>query len=183
MAVLVTALISVGVVCALDLVLTLGVIKRLRDHTEQLAKAAGVGRAPIIDVGEEVGEFSTATVDGERLNREALVDETLVAFFSPTCEPCKAKLPKFREYAAALPGGSRRVLAIVVGDEEESAAFVSDLSPVARVVVETHEGALSTAFKAQAYPTVLTVAPDSTGRVVVRSNRVDLSQAAAVAAG
>ncbi|MGK5545642.1 TlpA disulfide reductase family protein [Streptomyces sp. URMC 127] len=175
MGVLAAAIVLVGLVCTLDLVLTLGVVKRLREHTEELARLNGVGKAPVIAVGEAVGDFLATTVDGESLTDDSLTGDTLVAFFSPTCEPCKAKMPKFVEYARALPGGRNQVVATVVGDAEEAAAFVHELSPVARVVVEGHEGALSRAFRAEAYPTVLRAAPDPSGRLVITANDVDVT--------
>ncbi|MET7301346.1 hypothetical protein [Embleya sp. NPDC005575] len=168
--------------CALDLVLTLGVIRRLREHAELLSSGGGSGDPLDMAVGEEVGEFSTSMVDGEPLTRGMLAEETLVAFFSPGCEPCREKLPRFVEHARTLPGGRDRVLAAVVGDAGEAAAFVAELSPFARVVVEAGpDDALGRAFRARSYPTLLRVAPDDAGRLVVTANRVDLGRSAAAA--
>jgi thiol-disulfide isomerase/thioredoxin len=176
---LIAALILVGSLCALDLILTLGVMKRLREHTEMLSNVAGggSGRASIA-VGEEVGDFTTSTVDGEPLARDLLVGETLVAFFSPTCKPCKEKLPKFIEFARTMRGGRDRVLATVIGDAEETAALTAELAPVARVVNEEYDGALSAAFQAKAYPTVLMTSRDSDGRLIVTADQVRLDQPA-----
>ncbi|MBQ1159495.1 hypothetical protein KBZ21_15485 [Streptomyces sp. A73] len=176
MPVLTAALICVGALCILDLVLTLGVVKRLREHTEMLSTVeAAPGRKASIGVGEEVGDFTAATVDGEPLAREDLGDGTLVAFFSPTCQPCKEKLPKFIEFASSLPGGRDRVLAAVIGRTEEAATLNAALSPVARVVNEEYDGPLSSAFQATAYPTVLMTGKDDTGRLVVTSDQVALN--------
>ncbi|MEU3414616.1 TlpA disulfide reductase family protein [Streptomyces sp. NPDC006658] len=179
MAFVIAALALVGLLCLLDLTLTLGVIKRLREHTALLTDLNG-GPASIKQ-GEEVGEFTAATVDGEALTRAELSDETLVAFFSPTCGPCQEKMPKFVEYVSALPGGRDRAVAVVVGKPEESAGFVDALSPVARVVRETPDGVLGAAFKARAYPLVLAVGADREGRVVVRRDQVALDRAAVAA--
>ncbi|MFF3920224.1 TlpA disulfide reductase family protein [Streptomyces sp. NPDC001393] len=155
----------------------------MREHTELLGRAGGPGGAPpVIAVGSPVTDFVTVTLDGEQVRRDLLTDPTLVAFFSPTCEPCKAKLPRFVEYAAAMPHGRASVLAVVVGEADQAEDFVSRLAPVARVVVENHDGPLSTAFQAEAYPTVLMIADDDQGRPVVRSNRVDLERPFAGAA-
>ncbi|MFD4948238.1 TlpA family protein disulfide reductase [Streptomyces sp. NPDC058239] len=180
MPVLIAAVVLVGALCALDLALTLGVIKRLHEHTELLAST----RRPAggIDVGSEISEFETSTVDGEHLLPGLLPEQTLVAFFSPGCEPCRDKLPKFVEYARHYPGGRTGVLTVVIGDPAQSAGFVSALGPVARVVVEEHDGPLSAAFKAQSYPTVLRVERDGDGRLVVADNRVQLDRPTAVTA-
>ena len=179
MPLLIAAVALVGLLCVLDLILTLGVIKRLREHTEMMSSMMS-GPKTSIGVGEEVGEFTTATVDGEPVGRESLGDDALVGIFSPTCEPCKAKLPHFVEFARNLPRGRDQVLATVVGDAELADELVATLQPVARVVVESGDGAVAAAFKAKGFPTVLRVTQNGEGRVVVTSDRVELNQPALV---
>ncbi|MGG7575667.1 TlpA family protein disulfide reductase [Streptomyces sirii] len=180
MSLLIAAVLLVGTLCTLDLVLTLGVIKRLREHSEQLSGVSSPGsRFDTLDmaVGEEVGEFATSTVDGERLTRAMLAADTLVAFFAPGCLPCREKMPAFVDHARALPGGRAQTVAVVVGDPAESAAFVAELSPVARVVVEEGpDEPLSAAFRARSFPTLLRVSPDGDGRVLVTANRIALDR-------
>ncbi|MBL1093450.1 MULTISPECIES: TlpA family protein disulfide reductase [Streptomyces] len=177
---LIAAVILLGVLCALDLVLTIGVIKRLREHTERLALMGG-GFATI-DVGAEISAFESVTVDGVRLVRESLTEETVVAFFSPNCEPCKEKLPQFAEYVRTRPGGRSRALAVVVGEGDAGAPFVTALSPIAHVVVEGQNGPLNSAFRTTSYPTVVRVAPDGGGRLVVTASHVELGRSAVSAA-
>lgn len=176
MPVLIAAVVLVGTLCTLDLLLTLGVVKRLREHTELLSKVSDnmPGRPPVIGVGEEVGEFTAVAVDGEVLTRESLRGDTLVAFFSPNCAPCHEMLPRFVAYARAGGGGRERVLAVVVGAPELATEQVEGLRPVARVVVEGSDTALTTAFRIKGFPTVLKLTQDGHGHVVVAGNRVDL---------
>lgn len=162
----------------MNLLLSMGIIKRLREHTELLANLGG-GPASLV-AGEAVGEFSTVTVDDRPLDRESLTGETVVGFFSPTCQPCKEKLPTFIDYARNRTGGDRRALAVVVGDAEQAEDFVSRLSPVVRVVLENPDGPMSLAFKTRAFPTVLAVAPDDDGRLVVTDDHFALDQPAAL---
>lgn len=171
---LIAAVVFVGSLCALNLILTLGVIRRLREHTELLSGRGG--DEPFMAVGEEVGEFATSTTDGEALSRDLLTGDTLVAFFSPDCQPCREKLPKFVEFARAMSGGRDRVLATVVGNADEASAFAAELAPVARVVVEGPGDALNAAFRVRAYPSVLLVAPDEGGRILVKTSQVELDQ-------
>ncbi|MFJ8078416.1 TlpA family protein disulfide reductase [Streptomyces sp. NPDC096176] len=175
---LIATLACLGAICALDLILTLGVIKRLREHTELLS-----ARSPAdIPVGAEVAEFAAVTTDGEPLSRESMKEETVVAFFSPTCGPCKEKLPRFVDFARGLAGGRESALAVVVGDVEEGAPFITELNPVVRVVVESGDGPLGSAFKVAAFPTLVRVAPDGAGKLVVTDNRIELGHPAAAAA-
>ncbi|GAA2230085.1 hypothetical protein GCM10010232_15480 [Streptomyces amakusaensis] len=166
----------VGLLCTLDLVLTLGVIKRLREHTELLTAPPPT---PAIPVGGSVADFAATTVDGEPLSGAMFAQDTLVAFFSPGCGPCEEKLPAFVSYARSADGAGSpedRPVAVVVGDRDAAAGFVSRLSPVARVVVEDPGGPMGLAFKAEMFPTLLKVAPDDGGSLVVTDNQVRLER-------
>jgi len=176
MPVITAALTLVGTLCLLDLIISLGVIKKLREHSELLSNSTLFFGPPTIAVGEVVGEFAVATVNGERIDSASFTGETLVAFFSPTCQPCLEKLPRFLSYARTVPGGRERVACAVIGDRTDSAAMVAELSEVAMVVAEDRGGPFSTAFKTSATPTLLRVAPNDTGQLVVTANRVDFHQ-------
>ncbi|MFD7666863.1 TlpA disulfide reductase family protein [Streptomyces sp. NPDC059788] len=176
------ALVLVGTICVLNLVLTLGVIARLRTHTELLSLGGEGGPLPALPVGGEVGAFTARTVDGEPLSHEALDGDTVVAFFSPTCKPCRENLPAFVRFAREAQGGTTRTLAVVVSDAERAASFVSELSPVTRVAVETRGGPLCSAFGVSAFPATVRVAPDDAGKLRIKADRVALDQSATVAA-
>jgi thiol-disulfide isomerase/thioredoxin len=152
MSYLIAAVVVVGVLCLLNLVLTYGVIRRLREHTELLAqRSAGVPDA-IAGAGSTVGTFTATTVDGDELAADDLEPGTLVGFFSPGCGACVEQLPKFVDAAAAHPGGQARVLAVVVGAEEDAAEQVALLSPKARVVVAPFGAEIEKAFAVKGYP-------------------------------
>ncbi|QXE38752.1 hypothetical protein KQY30_35645 [Streptomyces sp. GMY02] len=179
MPLLVALVVLVGALCVLDLVLTVGVIKRLREHTELLTAPPP---EPAVTVGERVGEFAATTVGGSPLGPQDFAGETLVAFFSPTCKPCNEKLPDFLRYARTPVAGEQSPVAVVVGEPAQANDFASRLAPVARVVVERPGGAMGTAFKADMYPTLLKVAPADDGTLVVTDNAAALERSAAVAA-
>ncbi|MBT3154271.1 TlpA family protein disulfide reductase [Streptomyces sp. CHD11] len=160
---LITAVVFVGLLCAVDLVLTLGVVARLREHSGLLS---GAERASGLGMGETVGGFQTADLNGVPLSRETLGPATFVAFISPTCGSCKEKLPELVRFARRLRDEGEEMLAVVVGDAEESRPFAADLRPVARVTVEGSGGPLGTAFRATSYPTMLWVARHADGRLV-----------------
>lgn len=174
--VLIAAVVLVGFLCAVDLILTLGVIKRLREHTAMLTMTDVP--PPAIAVGTEVGEFSTRTVSDEPLTRELLMSgETLIGIFSVSCAPCREKLPRFIDYTRKQ-GFHDRVIAAVIGDRQAAVAFADDLVSVADVVIEDRDGPLSMAFQVSSYPTVLTVEPAPDGRLLVKSNDIDLTSPA-----
>lgn len=155
---LTAAVVVVGLLCLLDLVLTFGVIRRLREHTSllsqvQLGGPAGIG-AP---VGSRVTDFTATTADREVVSRQSLAARTLVGFFSPGCQPCAEELPGFIERARSMPGGPEHVLSVVSGDAAEASEYVSSLSPVAQVVVEEPGGPVQTAFRVAGFPALFLV--------------------------
>lgn len=176
----ITALAFVGLLGALNLLLTIGVIKRLREHTTLLAE---VTPPPMVKVGQEVSDFETTSFDGQRIAADLLEPGTLVGFFSPTCGPCKEKLPKFVSHVGALPAEQPTPLAVVIGEVDAAGDFLAQLTPVARVVVERGDGPVSRAFGVRAYPTLLRVDRDGSGRLVVGANQVDVDRPAVVAVG
>lgn len=165
---LVTGFVVLCALTLLNLVLTLGVIRRLREHTALLGRPSHPAHgdaSPTRPVDAVVGDFTATTADGVVVSRDSLAADTLVGFFSPGCEACDVLVPEFVELAASVPGGRTHVLAVVEalpGDEDQHTA---PLSEVARVVVERPETAgLVAAFGVTAFPAVCIV--DSDGRIV-----------------
>jgi thiol-disulfide isomerase/thioredoxin len=181
MPLLVATVVLIGVLCTLDLVLTLGVIKRLREHTELLSESGGGGRMSL-GPGDEVGEFSVSSVEDEPVHDAMIESETVVAFFSPTCGPCKEKLPKFVEYARGVPRGREQVLAVVTADTPEdaeaAAPSVAALAPVARVVTGRDAEAIASACKVRGFPVILKVNRSTDGRLLVMTDQVDVERPA-----
>jgi thiol-disulfide isomerase/thioredoxin len=167
-------------VCLLDLVLTLGVIRRLRQHTELISKLSSGGRRPsaMLAEGETAGPFEAVATTGESLSRDRLSGETLVGAFAPHCSACEEKLPAFVEFATTFPGGREQVIAVVVGPENEAETYREQLEPVARVVIEPPmTGEMDTALALNAFPAFGVL--DQSGTVV--SSDVELTQSTATA--
>lgn len=154
---LTAAVIVIGLLCLLDLVLSLGVIRRLRLHTDHLNRLlTGPARAGAVPVGTAIGDFTVTTTHGERITRESLSGHgaggsTLVGFFASGCQPCAEQLPAFIAYARSVPG-PRRVLAVVDSDGVDQTDYVERLAEVARVVLEGPGEALQTAFGVDGFP-------------------------------
>ncbi|MFI6744464.1 TlpA disulfide reductase family protein [Nonomuraea sp. NPDC050451] len=153
------AVVLVGVLCMLNLLLTVGVIRRLR---RQAASAPFLSpMAEGLAIGEKMPAFAATTTDGEPISDELLDGSALIGFFSPSCEPCRELMPRFIDHARQTSG---TVLAIVVADsDKEAAADVERLAEVARVVVEAPRDAIQSAFKVAAYPALFLIGAE--GRV------------------
>jgi thiol-disulfide isomerase/thioredoxin len=159
MTLLSVAVALVAVLCLVDLVLTLGVVRRLREHTRRLSAAQGfpAGGGTIRKPGDGVDPFTATGLSGEPVSLDDLVEPTLVGFFSPNCPACEEKLPSFVSYAKAFPGGTRRTLAVIAGDVG-GVRYRSALSEVAAAVVVEHElGPVQQAFGVSGFPAFLVV--------------------------
>ncbi|MBG0816726.1 TlpA disulfide reductase family protein [Planomonospora sp. ID82291] len=175
---LLAAVVLVGLVGALNLVLTFGVIRRLREHDRALASHPAAtrpaGRA--LSPGMTVADFTAVTVDGAPLTRAQLTGRTAVGFFSTTCAPCLERFPEFVDYARAFAGGRDRVLIVVVAERAEDAEdFVDRADAVARVVLERYDGPVASAFAVDSFPALLVV---DDGTVVTTGSTLDTLPAA-----
>jgi hypothetical protein len=167
-------------VCLLDLVLTLGVVRRLRRHTELISNLSSGGWRPgaILAAGETAGPFEAVATTGERVSRDGLSGRTLVGAFAPQCSACEEKLPAFVDIAKTFSGGRDQVIAVVVGSENEAETYRERLEPVARVVVEPPAtGEIGTALALNAFPAFGVL--DESGTVV--GDGVELDRPAATA--
>lgn len=154
MGILAAAVVIVGVVGALNLILTYGVIRRLREHTQLIGSGAGVDLAPTMrEVGEQVGAFTATAVDGSPVALDQFAGPTLVGVFASGCSTCAEKVPAFVKQAATFPAGRQSVLAVVVADDDLAAApYVDMLGDVAVVVREDGGGSIVPALGVSGFP-------------------------------
>jgi thiol-disulfide isomerase/thioredoxin len=160
MSYLVAAVVLVGLLCMVNLLLTVGVIRRLRRQAAQADAHADPMRGEGLVPGDRLPDFAATTTGGEPISGELLGGPALVGFFSVGCEPCEKLLPRFVEHARRTQDA---VLAVVAAEPgEPSEAYVDQLAQVARVVHETPGGPVQSAFKVTGYPTVLRISADGT---------------------
>jgi hypothetical protein len=151
MLVLSAAVTIVGILCLLDLLLTFGVIRRLREHTSILAAAAGPAESTIgLASGESPGDFTAATNSGEVMTGAAGL--RMVAFFSSWCSACPERVPPFLEYVITHRIGRDSVLAVVAQDSVTPAPYLDRLAEVAQVCVEPSDGEIAKAFQVSGFP-------------------------------
>ncbi|WP_027344849.1 thioredoxin domain-containing protein [Hamadaea tsunoensis] len=137
MPVIIAALVVVGLLCLLNLMLTVGILRRMRADAEEYKP----DRSSALRAGSAIGAFEVTTTDGEPITDETLAGT--VAFFSAGCTACHGLLPDFLAYARERGRGD--VLAIVAGDEPD---MVSALAEVSRVVTaDLPGGPVAKAFR------------------------------------
>ncbi len=164
MSILIGAVAIVGALCLLDLLLSFGVIRRLREHTSLLAEASGHGgpARAVIDLadGDSPAAFSATTTTG------GLVTETsglrIAAFFSSSCSVCPGTVPPFAEFLASHGISRDVVLAVVQHDEGPLPAYLDELAGVCQVHVEPNGGPVGDAFRVRGYPAFCVLDDDAT---------------------
>jgi hypothetical protein len=160
-AVLTTAVVLIGLIALLNLVLTFGVIRRLRDqppadqhqHSGGLRPASDV-RPTTLQPGELVPGIDAMTIDGTAVQLP-FEGRSLIGFFSPSCSTCREQLIPFVVTAERQPDGVR-VLAVVAGADDDSAtAYVDELlagRSEVLVVREDEDGPVQKAFGIKGFP-------------------------------
>jgi thiol-disulfide isomerase/thioredoxin len=147
-----------GALTLLNLLLTFGVIRRLRERPANTIVATPGFPAP----GTLIGDFTSRDLDGRPVSRSELSGRTLVGFFSPGCDACRDRLPDFVSAAASF--GPQRSLAIVMSDAASASDYLPSLTPAARVVLDDPDGPLISAFAITAFPSFFVVGDG--GRIV-----------------
>ncbi|WP_037810088.1 TlpA family protein disulfide reductase [Streptomyces sp. NRRL S-1448] len=150
---LIAAVVLIGALCLLDLLLTVGLVKRLRAQQAPRPSANGFAHDGMLPPGGIVGAFETRTIDGRSLHRRDLGTGTVVVFLSPGCPPCHRLLPRVAAALGATP--AIEAVAVVTGGmdgDPDTEQLLKELGPVARVVHEPGTGPVTEAFAARAFP-------------------------------
>lgn len=163
MLILTAAVILVGILCLADMLMTFGVIRRLREHTATLGQFTGADMSVSgLGQGETPGGFSITDVDGKSVQGPAGL--RLTAFFSSSCPVCPEKVPAFTDYVRISGAQRDQVLAIVVGSSADEIPYLGRLAEVAQVCVEPASGDLVKPFKINGFPAFCLL--DADGSVV-----------------
>jgi thiol-disulfide isomerase/thioredoxin len=177
--------VSVAVVAAisiLNLLLTLGMARRLREHAARLAALPPdwLGPPPelMLAAGARPAEFHAESVDGGQVSLASLATPALIGFFSPDCPPCREWIPRFVQAAGELPPGRAQALAVVTGSTTSGGDEVAQLRSVAQVVVEPSDGPVSRAFAVKGWPALCRLGAD--GTIITNDNDAALAAPAPV---
>ena len=160
MAVLTAAVIAVGLLCLLDLLLTFGVIRRLRQHTELLSSHSDDVPVLSLRAGDRPVEFAATAADGAQVSGPAGL--RVVAFFSSSCSVCPLKAPEFVAYVRDNQLPRDAVLAVLLADESASVPYADQVAEVATLTRQAAGGELATAFGVQGYPAFCVLDADGT---------------------
>jgi hypothetical protein len=151
-----------------DLLLTFGVIRRLREHAEKLTglQESMVGPSPTAPrPGSAIADFPPAlATDGNTVSPAELRSGTrLVAFYSVGCGSCEKDVLPLTDRLRGVKGSgvSAFVIVEVPDDSEQSGAHVARLTDsigaMGSVVREPFHGPVQEAFDVNVFPTYVVV--------------------------
>ncbi|MEU5980127.1 redoxin family protein [Streptomyces sp. NPDC047315] len=159
-------LLLLGAVTALNLVLVLAVIRRLRRHEEERKIRSGTYENPQSGppTGEPLPPFAADATDGTQVTSAGLTGrEAALTFLSTECSVCVAAAGDLPEFARRSGiGAAQHVVVIAGSDEAVVEEMTAALAGVATVVREGAAGPLSTLYAIKATPTTVLVDPDGT---------------------
>lgn len=153
---IVAILAVIGAVSGLNLLLMVGVARRLRDHEQRLSVAeSSVGAASVTSgppPGAPAPPIQAACTDGRTVETNWVHSpEALIGFFSSDCEACYVHAPEFTALSARYPAGF--ALSVIADDANGAAPLLQMLEGSSLVVVEPHRGPIGNAYHVEAYPT------------------------------
>lgn len=170
----------ITVLLLLDLLLTVAVIRRLRDHTSRLGvlEATPVRRSGPVR-GAAFPEFSARTVDGVAVDHGQFgKGQVLIGIFASSCGSCRVHMPEFLQIAKELP--RERVLVLVLGDPDEGDDLVRSARTASRVIVDPEASQITTGLNLPGVPMFLAL---DNGRITaVGTETADVEKALALRA-
>ncbi|MBC6459168.1 TlpA family protein disulfide reductase [Actinomadura sp. HBU206391] len=164
MTLVVAAIVVLGGLVALNLLLTFGIVRRLRTYESERSQGHGMSeKAPGLPLGAEVSAFTAETTQGRKVTAEDLSGErTLVGFFSTDCGVCLPRVPSFVAAVRDRSAETTRALAVIKSGDEDPAELLAALKDDVEVVLHTGPGGIGSAFAADAFPWFYLVGPDAT---------------------
>lgn len=156
------ALVLVGLISLLNLLLTLGLVRRMRELESRPAATAPRPSGFVAGPGTAVGPRATVDVTGRPVPLPDPASLTVIGFFATDCPSCADSMPGFLTRAAGA--GPDRAIAVVTGARDDEDRYVRRLAPTVPVVADQAADELAAAFRVRAYPAFVLLGPDGTVR-------------------
>jgi hypothetical protein len=163
MSALTAAVAIVGALCVLNLLLTFGVVRRLREHTSILNTGALENRPVIgLPIGDRPSPFTSVTIAGEQVSDSTPFQ--VVAFFEASCSTCPERVLPFIQYLGEHHLPRQRVLAVVGNADSDPVPYLNRLAEVALVCEGPDTARIITAYRVRGFPAFCVL--DADGRLV-----------------
>ena len=166
------AVAMLGAVCLANLFVLLTLARRMRRQDEQLARRAHLRPLQALKAGNTAPGFTVTTVTGQTRSLSDLKDTGgVLAFLTPDCAGCLARVPDLKEYAQAHPRGLTQVVAVLCGTPDEATKLARELQDFMSVVVEPLNGPAQQAYSVSEYPLFYVIRAD--GRISARGASIE----------
>lgn len=146
-----------------NLLLTWGMVRRLRSVQEQVEGIFGPSENGL-GPGDEAPDFVGQSLNGDTVTRDSILrSETVLAFFSPSCDACEAQLPAVRQLAVH-PDGTPAVVAVIDGVAAESGHLIEGMrGEVQMLFASRAHNDLLKDYQVNVYPSYYVIGSD--GRI------------------
>lgn len=109
------------IVVIFNLILTLGLIRRVR----QITNAPDFGNFPSLKIGTPAPDFHAETVEGQSVNlAEYAHQSTAFIFVSTECTPCIENIPFFHRIEPQAKRHDIKIVLVVLASKSETQIFV-----------------------------------------------------------
>jgi hypothetical protein len=160
---------AVGFAVVVNMGFTLAVVRRLREHElrfsdggryEEVSGHDGVAIG--LADGAAVDDVTVTTTRGQDVRLLDGARGTIVGFFMPGCQSCRKERDVMTAEARALEAGHRLIAVVVSLDEQDPRVpeYTTQLEDVAAVVLERHDGPMSSLFSVRAFPAFAVLSAD-----------------------
>jgi thiol-disulfide isomerase/thioredoxin len=174
---LVAAVVLFSAIATLNLLLTLAVIRKLRQSPPAGPKLAPDPDLPELPAGSPVPSFHAEAVSGRSVSDKSQSEsEAVYAFFDSGCSSCRPTIPRLLDYAKRNGLTPDQIVAVVGGEAADAGEYVDALDGRATVILEETLGPVAAAFSIHSFPAFVIADP---GGVVRRSGDSTSTLAAA----
>jgi peroxiredoxin len=130
---LIMSIVLLWIIVLLNLVLTIGIARRLNNMST-------TGRDPIaegrLQPGEPVPAFTAETLDGQQVSLETYAGQMVAFhFISVNCEPCREVLPDLLTLAPLARQAGVQFVFVMLDDVQNTRAFVEEFQIPSPVIV------------------------------------------------
>jgi peroxiredoxin len=153
---MIPALIAIGVLCLVNLALTLYLLMAFWQQSRVAPGAQPDGPRPWhLKAGTMLPAFTAEAASGDsRSPGDLRGSPGVIAFFSTTCAACQDEAQELAKFAASPDRSSLYVLAVVSGPHDQAVAFSREFLAQVQVIMEPPRGPVVTAFSVFTFPTL-----------------------------
>lgn len=158
--VLVVSSILLWILVLLNLLLTLALARRLNARTSQFGDP--FADMPKLELGQPAPDFSAETLDGSQVSLASYAGRNVAfVFISPTCSPCREKMPAFNALQPKAKGAGVELVLVSDSGRDETRTFSAEFTTSLPLLIASRtDNPFMKDYKANGTPFYCLVAAD-----------------------